>query len=108
MRVFVSNPTVLTSGTAMIGVVSPEAFSFVIDDTYHNLSAGNQPTRSLLSFVFAKEISTWMARSLLTMNMKISLVLPYYNLKFHIYTDWPIAILLVRKLCSIFTEQRGK
>lgn len=33
-----------TSGTAVIGVVSPQALSRVIDDTYHNLSARVQPT----------------------------------------------------------------
>lgn len=33
-----------TSGTGVIGVVRPQALSQVIDDTYHNLSAGMQPT----------------------------------------------------------------
>lgn len=32
----------VTSGTSVIGVVSPQAFSQVIDDAYHNLSAETQ------------------------------------------------------------------
>lgn len=39
---YVCSALAVTSGTSVIGVVSPQAFSLVIDDTYHNLSAGTQ------------------------------------------------------------------
>lgn len=39
----VCSASAVTSGTSVIGVVSPQAFSQVIDDAYHNLSAGTQP-----------------------------------------------------------------
>ena len=36
----------LTSGTTTIGTVNPQAFSQVIDGTYHNLSVGTPSTQA--------------------------------------------------------------
>lgn len=55
-----------TSGTSVIGVVSPQAFSSLIDDTYHNLSAGTLPANqqpALLchhpQFLVEREMERW-------------------------------------------------
>lgn len=62
----VSGASAPTSGTSVIGVVSPQAFSLLIDDTYHNMSAGTLPTNqqpALLchhpQFLLEREMERW-------------------------------------------------